>query len=107
MQVYDTELILSWTPNEYRAFLRGAKHREADQIEMLTKAAMFNRYAQNAKQASERKMFDSERAHKRIERDMKNWKEVREPVVSLKRFRKAKASLKEYRCGFKTEFNRL
>ncbi|MGG3624400.1 hypothetical protein ABES25_12675 [Bacillus gobiensis] len=96
MQVYDTELILSWTPNEFRAFLRGAKHKQVDEIEMLAKAAMFNRYAQNAKQASEKKMFDADRAHKRIEKDMKNWKEAREPVVSLEKFRKAKESLKEY-----------
>ncbi|MGG3573901.1 hypothetical protein ABES80_15705 [Bacillus gobiensis] len=96
MQVYDTELILSWTPNEFWAFLRGSRHRQADEIEMLAKAAMFNRYAQNAKQASERKMFDADRAHNRIEKDMKNWKEAREPVVSLEKYRKAKAALKEY-----------
>jgi putative heme iron utilization protein len=96
LQVYDTELILSWTPNEYRAFLRGAKHTEADQIEMLAKAAMFNRYAQNAKQASERKMFDAALAHKRIEKEMKNWKEARESVIPIEKYRKAKAALKIY-----------
>jgi hypothetical protein len=66
---------MSWTPNEFKAFCRGAQHAQADEYDRMATGAMFNRYATNAKRARKRKMFDEKEAHKRIDRQLSNWKE--------------------------------
>ncbi|MED4461865.1 hypothetical protein [Metabacillus fastidiosus] len=63
----------------------------------MAKQAMFNRYAQNAKKATEKKMFDAETARKRILNDSADWKESREPRIDLERYRKAQEAMKNYR----------
>ncbi|WP_226639330.1 hypothetical protein [Priestia flexa] len=94
--VYDIELILSWTPNEYRAFIKGAQHREIDEYERMAKAAMFNRYATNAKKANEKKMFDAKQARKRLEENDSRWKESREPSLNQKRYKRMKQALEGF-----------
>ncbi|WP_111289982.1 hypothetical protein [Bacillus safensis] len=70
MGVYDNDLIMSWTPNEYKRKLKAAKLREIDEIERMTINAMFHRYALNAKSVKPSKMFDAEKARADLERDV-------------------------------------
>ncbi|AND42726.1 hypothetical protein A361_07940 [Cytobacillus oceanisediminis 2691] len=97
MQVYDTELILSWTPREFQNFIKGAQLRIVDQYEGMAKQAMFNRYAQNSKRAKEKKMFDAQTARKRVMNGTGNWKESREPKINTDRYRAAQKAMKAYR----------
>nr|WP_309101683.1 hypothetical protein [Fredinandcohnia onubensis] len=93
-------MILSWTPREYRAFIKGAQHREIDEYERMARSAMFNRYAMNAKRASERKMFDAEKARKRLNEDNANWKNSRD--MDMKRLLKLNEAFK----GFTPQFRK-
>ncbi|MFP3345124.1 hypothetical protein R0J87_21835, partial [Halomonas sp. SIMBA_159] len=70
MGVYDNDLIMSWTPNEYKRKLKAAKLREIDEIERMTINAMFNRYANNAKKVKPSQMFDAQKARADLERDV-------------------------------------
>lgn len=70
MGVYDNDLIMSWTPNEYKRKLKAAKLREIDEIERMTINAMFHRYAQNAKKVKPSQMFDAKKARAELERDV-------------------------------------
>ncbi|WP_203364744.1 hypothetical protein [Bacillus sp. REN10] len=67
----------------------------------MTKQAMFNRYAQNAKRANEKKMFDAETARKRIMSGSDSWKESREPQIDRELYRKAQEAMKNYMKGVK------
>lgn len=70
MGVYDNDLIMSWTPNEYKRKLKAAKMREIDEIERMTINAMFHRYALNAKKVKPSQMFDAKKAKDDLERDV-------------------------------------
>lgn len=67
MGVFDVDLIMSWEPWEYEALRLGALHRKIDEYELMAKTAMANRYAQNAKRASERKIFNGKQARRNLE----------------------------------------
>lgn len=96
LQVYDVDLILSWTPREFKNFIKGAQLRIVDEYEAMAKQAMFNRYAQNAKRAKEKKMFDAQAARRRIMNGLDNWKESREPKINVDRYRAAQKAMKAY-----------
>jgi hypothetical protein len=95
--VYDVDLILSWTPRQFKNFIKGTQLRMVDQYESMAKQAMFNRYAQNAKRAKENKMFDAKTARKRIMNGSDNWKDSREPKINVERYRAAREAMKSYR----------
>jgi PAB1-binding protein PBP1 len=44
----------------------------------MANGAMFNAYAANAKRATVKKMFDADKARKKIERSDMNWKQSRQ-----------------------------
>ncbi|MBD1223295.1 hypothetical protein MST22_17350 [Virgibacillus halodenitrificans] len=94
LQVYDIDLIYSWTPREYRLLVKGAQHREIDEYERMARSAMFNRYASNAKHAKEKKMFDADKARKRLDAGDKKYKDSK--VINLQRYRKAKKAMELY-----------
>lgn len=94
MQVYDLDLIYSWTPKEFRTLLRGAHHRQIDDIELLARGAMMNAIANNKKGTTQKKLFDADKARKRMEEGDKNYKDSK--VIDLTRYRKAKAAMKQY-----------
>lgn len=98
--MFDTELILSWTPREYSAFVKGAQHREIDEYERLAKGAMFHRFALNAKRATEKKMFDADKARKRLEKGSKKWKDSKEPIVDRTRYIRMKEALEGFTPTF-------
>lgn len=94
LHVYDTNLIMSWTPREFRNFVKGAQLRIVDIYEQMAKQAMFNRYAQNAKQAKESKMFDAKLARKRVMSGDDSYKDSRK--IDLTRYRAAKKAMTNY-----------
>lgn len=57
---------------------------------------MFHRYAMNAKRVSEKKLFDAEKARRRLEQGSKKWKESRDPQVKQDRYEKMKKALEGY-----------
>ncbi|NRS34075.1 hypothetical protein HWH77_05425 [Bacillus velezensis] len=61
---------MSWTPNEYKLLLKGAKLREIDELELMARNAMFHRYAMNEKRPKEKKMFDANKARRQLERNI-------------------------------------
>ncbi|MFT4415325.1 hypothetical protein ACLM5H_15800 [Fredinandcohnia humi] len=93
-------MILSWTPREYRAFIKGAQHKEIDEYERMAKSAMFNRYAMNAKRASEKKMFDADKARKRLDNESKNWKDSRDVTLQQIRYKRMKKALEGFTPSF-------
>lgn len=67
----------------------------------MAKNAMFHRYALNAKSPSEKKMFDANKARKRLESGSKRWKDSRDTKLKHKQYKNLKEALK----GFKPQFH--
>lgn len=68
MNIYDPELILSWTPHEYSLFIKGSQHRQIDRYEEITHSALANAKAQNSKKRVRPKdIFDAEKARRKLE----------------------------------------
>jgi hypothetical protein len=85
---------------EYQSFIRGAQHTQADGYERMATMAMFNRYANNAKRASIKRMFDAKQAHRRIDRELSTWKESRTPAMNRDMYKKLKAGLNKSLSSF-------
>jgi len=98
LQVYDNDLIYSWTPHEFRLKVKGAQHRQIDEYEKEAQAAMFSRIANNKKRVRVTQLFNANKARKRLDRGSKNWRKSND-AVTLEQHRRARAAMKEY---FKT-----
>ncbi|MGE7954808.1 hypothetical protein [Lysinibacillus xylanilyticus] len=85
---------MSWTPNEYKALLKGAQMRMVSDYENLAIQAMYNRKAENAKRLKLTDLFDAEKARKRILEGDKDWKESKEMDTTL--YKKAQADMKAW-----------
>lgn len=83
MEVHDPDLILSWTPREYRNFIKGAQLKKIDQFDLMAKTAMANRYAQHAKRASARKIFNADQARRNLEIGIKGTDKNVERMIAL------------------------
>ncbi|MEH6941531.1 hypothetical protein [Bacillus sp. JJ722] len=100
MDVYDIDLIDSWTPNEYKAFIKGAQLRIVDEYDNMARMALFYRVANNKKKLNVQKdLFDAETARKRIENGTDDWKESKEMDTAL--FEKAQSDLKAWALSMK------
>ncbi|MDA1478359.1 hypothetical protein [Bacillus changyiensis] len=101
LNIHDPELILSWTPHEYKLFLRGAQYRQIDEIEMMTQNAMFHRYALNKKgQVSPKKMFNADKARRMVDQEKDGWREARDIGPDLEALRRMKKSLAGFQLNF-------
>jgi protein tyrosine/serine phosphatase len=98
--VYDIELIYSWTPREYKNFIKGAKHREIDTLENEAISALFHRKASSEKRITLKKLFDADKAHKRLENNDNNYKDSRDVAVKQKQYKRMKQALKGYAPTF-------
>lgn len=67
MNVYDIDLIMSWTPKYFKWLVKGAQLAETDKIESLAIAAIFNAKANNSKRISLKKLYDADKARRKIE----------------------------------------
>lgn len=96
LQVYDVELIFSWTPSEFKNFVKGAQYRVIDEFERMARGAMMHRYAMNAKSVKEKKMFDAQKARERLTNGSEGWKDSRVSIQSSKRYKEAREALDNY-----------
>ncbi|NRG43291.1 hypothetical protein HRF87_00765 [Bacillus sp. CRN 9] len=76
-------MILSWAPWEYEAFIKGSQHKTIDEYELMAKTAMANRYAQHAKRASERKIFNAKQARRNLEKGINGTDKNIEKMIDL------------------------
>ena len=61
---------------------------------------MFNAYAANAKRATVKKMFDADKARKKIEQNDMNWKNSREKTSKWEIAKMATDALKGFKLSF-------
>lgn len=93
LQVYDTSTIYSWTPREFKNFIKGARLRDIDQLESVAIGAMFNANAANGKRVTLKKLFNADEARKQIN-SVEGKKELGK---DLTRYHAAQAAMKAYR----------
>lgn len=99
MKIYDVDLIMSWTPNEYKAFKKGALLQVVDDLDNMARMAVFNRIASNKKKLNiEKDLFDSKSARKRIIDGDNAWKESKE--IDTTRHAKAQEAMKKWAENF-------
>lgn len=87
------DLIYSWTPREFKNFIKGAQLRRIDALEMLAVQAMFSANAANARRLKLKDLYDAEKARRNLENGLNETK----PALDLDRYRKAQAAMKAYR----------
>ncbi|MEW5567387.1 hypothetical protein [Rossellomorea marisflavi] len=63
----DEDEILSWTPRYFNLLMKGARHRQVDQLEFMSYQALFNAKANNSKRITAKKIFDSKKARREID----------------------------------------
>jgi len=99
MKIYDVDLIMSWTPNEYKAFKQGAMLQVVDNYDNMARMAVFNRIASNKKKLNiEKDLFDSKSAPKRIIEGDNAWKESKK--IDTTRHTKAQEAMKRWAENF-------
>lgn len=89
--MYDLNLIYSWTPKEFRNFLKGAKLREIDEMELAVISAVVSGRASNNPKTQPKKYFDAKKARKEVLGEPINDKKY-----DLTTYRKAMSSLQNY-----------
>lgn len=85
---------MSWTPNEYKALLKGAQMKMVSEYENLAIQAMYIRKADNEKRLKLTDLFDVEKARKRILEGDSAWKESKKMDTTL--YKKAQADMKAW-----------
>lgn len=93
LEVYDTSAIYSWTPREFKNFIKGAQLRKIDAFELAAVQAMFTANASNAKRLKLKDLYDAEKAR----RDLEKGGKAKEAPLDLTRYRKAQDAMKAYR----------
>lgn len=95
MQIYDVDLIMSWTPNEYKAFKKGALLKVIDDYDNMARMAVFHRIAANKKKLNVAKdLFDAKSARERINGGDGSWKESKK--IDTTRHAKAQEAMKQW-----------
>lgn len=89
--MYDLDLIYSWTPREYKNFIKGAKLREIDEIELSIVSAVISGRAYHNPKVQTKKFFDANKARKEILKESVNDKQY-----DLTRYRKAMEALRKH-----------
>ncbi|ANU28459.1 hypothetical protein [Planococcus versutus] len=94
LNVYDIDLIYSWTPREFNNFIKGAQLRETDQWEREAANALFTAKASNSKKkVSIKDLYDANSARKKILAP----KNKKETVRHLGRFHAAQKAMRNFR----------
>lgn len=89
--MYDTDLIYSWTPREFRNFTKGAQLRTIDSYELSAIQAIFNAKVKSKKRVKLKDIYDAEKARKDLISPAK-------PVeLNLERYKKAQAAMRSYK----------
>jgi hypothetical protein len=89
-------LIYSWTPRQFKNFVKGAKFRTVDEYEHAAVSAMFIAKASNSRKRLKLKdIYDADKIRKKIE----NPEVKKNDVVSFERYKKAKEAMRNYSPG--------
>lgn len=67
MNIYDIDLIMSWTPRQYLLLLKGARHRNVDELERMSYLALMTAKASNSKRINAKKLFNADKERSRID----------------------------------------
>lgn len=95
LNVYDIDLIYSWTPREFKNFIKGAQLRTIDEYEKSAAAAMFSAKASNSRKRLKLKdIYDADKIRKALN-NPSHGKKV-SSGLSLDRYRRAKESMQGY-----------
>lgn len=93
MRVYDTDLIYSWTPREFKNFIKGSQLRKIDEYETAAISAMFTAKVKSKKRGIKLKdIYDAEKARNEI----LSTEKPKDNNFNLERYRKAKQAMKGY-----------
>lgn len=82
MNIYDIDLIMSWTPRQYLLLLKGARHRSVDELERMSYLALMTAKASNSKRVNAKKLFNADRERKRID-NPETTEEKKKEMVNL------------------------
>lgn len=93
LQVYDADTIFSWTPKEFKNFIKGAQLRQIDDYELSAYQALYIEMAHRSKRPKIKDLYDAKKARERLEGGGSEKKAPRD----LTRFRNALAAMKNYR----------
>lgn len=90
--IYDVDLIYSWTPRQFKNFVKGSQLRVIDSYELAAASAIFNAKVKGKKKIKLKDVYDSEKARTSIN----NPSAKKDESFSLERYRKAKEAMKGY-----------
>ncbi len=97
--MFDIDLIYSWTPRQFRNFVKGAQLKTVDEYELAAASALFTAKATNSRRKIKLKdLYDSEKVRKSINNPQKK---NSHSGFSLERYRKAKEAMKSYSPSMK------
>ncbi|MDX1807678.1 MAG: hypothetical protein R3267_11695 [Paenisporosarcina sp.] len=92
LEIYDTEVIYSWTPREFKNFIKGVQLRKIDLYELSAISAIFNAKVKSKKSVKLKDIYDAEKARKEIIKGV-----TKESGLHLDRYLKAKEAMKNYK----------
>lgn len=94
LQVYDIDTIYSWTPRQFKNFIKGAQLHETDLWEREAAGALFTASASNSKKKVRLKdLYDGDKMRNQI----LSVEGKKEPEKYLGFYNRAKAAMKNYR----------
>lgn len=92
--MYDIDLIYSWTPKQFKNFIKGAQLRTIDDFELAAANAMFTAKASNSQKRLKLKdLYNADKIRKSITAPSRT---KAGSEISLDRYRKAKEAMKGY-----------
>jgi hypothetical protein len=71
---------MSWTPHEYLLLLKGARHRQIDELEKLSISALWTAKTSNAKRITAKKLYDAKKEHAKIDNPDNKEEKVQEMI---------------------------
>jgi len=89
-------VIYSWTPREFKNFIKGAKLRRIDSLELCAVQALFTGKVKNAKKKIKLKdIYDADKARKEFEKTMSHKKTP--PKQDSGKYNTIKESMRSYK----------
>ena len=77
LNIVDNDILYAMTPNEYNRKMKGVMLQDVKRYEDMAVQAIFNANAANGKKVTTKKLFDGEKARKKILNPNKQKKENR------------------------------
>ena len=93
LKIYDVDKIYSWTPREFKNFIKGAQLAKIDAYEMSAISAIFQAKVKVKKWVKLKDIFDAEKARKEMDKSLSNESTERH----TERYYKAIEAMKNYK----------